>query len=300
VIAPCVSESIPVGFGPESNISSSGTEKPRRARDVPARYRAQVLTHSLRILDLLAQADRGVKVGVLATHLSLHRSTIHRLLSILEHQRFVRREPGRGGYELGMKLFELGRRAVSKLDLSTLAAPVLDALARSIDRDVSVLDGNRVTAIAIAKSPTDVHRVATSVTSHDSIHASAAGKVVAAYLPDDVLHELIKHLPLPRLTATTVVGRGNLRTELMRVRRVGFAFEDEEVREGVRALSVPVRNYAGRVVASLTVVAPKARLNRREISRYVRALTASAADLSQRLGFVEDPGSSSRGRKLGA
>ena len=79
-------------------------------------YRTQVLDRTLRILDVLAESSEELGPSELALRLSLHKSTIHRLLTVLERYRFTRKDVTRGKYSLGMKLFELGSRAVAHLD----------------------------------------------------------------------------------------------------------------------------------------------------------------------------------------
>lgn len=76
-------------------------------------YRVQVLDRALAILDVLAEADRELGPAELARRLSLHKTTIHRLLRVLERHRFVRQEKGHGKYTLGVRLFELGTRALA-------------------------------------------------------------------------------------------------------------------------------------------------------------------------------------------
>src|SRR3954468_13999326 len=92
-----------------------------------ARYRIQVLDRSFRILDELASAHGDLSPAELAAHLRLHKSTIHRLLVVLEGQRFIRKTID-GRYGLGMKLIELGNRAVEQLDLGEHALPFLQRL----------------------------------------------------------------------------------------------------------------------------------------------------------------------------
>src|ERR1700741_2132901 len=66
------------------------------------RYRVQVLERALALLDALGAANKEVGPAELAGILHLHKSTIHRLLKVLEANRFVRRN-SQGKYDLGLK-----------------------------------------------------------------------------------------------------------------------------------------------------------------------------------------------------
>jgi DNA-binding IclR family transcriptional regulator len=116
---------------------------------VPARYRVQVLERSFRILDALAGAGDPLSPADLASRLRLHKSTIHRLLVVLEGQRFIRRTV-EGKYCLGMKLIEMGSRAVEQLDLGAHAIPFLQQLVNETGETahVGVLSGTEMVSIA--------------------------------------------------------------------------------------------------------------------------------------------------------
>ena len=90
-------------------------------------YRVQVLDRALRILDVLA-AEGQLAPGEISSRLALHKSTVHRLLAVLEQNEYVERHQGNGRYSLGFKLIELGTRASSRLDLCEVARPILDDL----------------------------------------------------------------------------------------------------------------------------------------------------------------------------
>src|SRR5215813_678715 len=91
-------------------------------------YRIQVLDRAFRILDVLAEVDGELGATEVAERLRLHKSTTHRLLVILERQRFIEKNPDNAKYRLGWRLFELGTLAVSRLDLYSLAKPYVARL----------------------------------------------------------------------------------------------------------------------------------------------------------------------------
>src|SRR5438874_4502796 len=99
----------------------------QKAKDSP--YQVQVLDRAVTILDTLAADDADLSLFELAERLSLHKSTIHRLLMVLERHRFVERRAQSGKYGLGLKLFELGTRAFARLGLGERAHPHLERLA---------------------------------------------------------------------------------------------------------------------------------------------------------------------------
>src|SRR5260370_15897419 len=92
-----------------------------------AEYRVQVLDRALSILDVLA-TENQLAPAAISARIGLHKSTVHRLLSVLERNEYLYRDPMSGRYSLELRLIELGTRASARLDLSVLARPMLDRL----------------------------------------------------------------------------------------------------------------------------------------------------------------------------
>ncbi len=90
--------------------------------------RVQVLERAVDILQVLADDSRELSAGEVAERLSLHKSTIHRLLMVLDSHRLIRRNAETGRYALGLRLFEFGSRAVKDLRLREQAQPYLEQL----------------------------------------------------------------------------------------------------------------------------------------------------------------------------
>ena len=144
----------------------------------PPVYHVQVLDRALRILDVLAAEDE-LGPGEIALRLSLHKSTVHRLLSVLEKNAYVDRSPANGKYSLGLKLIELGTHASSRLDLCELAGPVLDRLMERTGETahIGILSQGAVISIADSESYKTL-RTPSTVGRRNPAHCSSQGKPV--------------------------------------------------------------------------------------------------------------------------
>src|SRR6202795_2087263 len=98
----------------------------RKTVDSP--YRVQVLDRALAALGILANRSSDCGLAELCTALKLHKSTVHRLMMVLEQHRLVVKNSESGRYRLGLRLYELGSRAIDGLDLRGRARPYLDRL----------------------------------------------------------------------------------------------------------------------------------------------------------------------------
>ena len=253
---------------------------------MPVRYRVKVLDRAIAILEILAAAEDDLGPSEIAIRLRLHKSTIHRLLMALERHRFIRRSQGK--YALGMKLFELGHRAVGQLNLSERARPVLRALAAETGETahVCVLSGNEMLSITNVEGAWRIRTPAT-VGRRTQIHCTAVGKALLAFLPDEKRAELMPTLTFRRFTRNTITRPAALRAELASIRSRGFAIDNEEIEAGLRCIAAPVFDHTGRAVASLGIAGPVFRLKKERLSALARTVMAAAQALSVAIGFQE-------------
>ena len=88
---------------------------------------------------------------------------------------------------------------------------------------------------------------------------------------------LLDAAPLRRLTPKTVTDVERLELELKRIRRDGYAIDDEERAEGMRCVAAAIFNAYGEPVAGLSVSGPAFRLTR-ERATEIGALVRRAAE----------------------
>src|SRR5262249_57053609 len=86
-------------------------------------YQVQVLDRALGILDLLAGENSEPWPSEGSERRGLHKSTVHRLLQVLERHRLIKKLALNGKYRLGLRLFALGSKALAQFDLPGRAQP---------------------------------------------------------------------------------------------------------------------------------------------------------------------------------
>jgi DNA-binding IclR family transcriptional regulator len=121
------------------------------------------------------------------------------------------------------------------------------------------------------------------------VHAGATGKVLLAHLPDEERAQLLDRLELTRLTRRTMANRAKIDAELRRIADLGVGVTlGERVPDAV-AISAPVFEAGGRVVAALTIGGIASRYQRDGLVADALAVTGVAAAISAELGHREPP-----------
>jgi DNA-binding IclR family transcriptional regulator len=245
-----------------------------------------VLDRAFAILDALASAAHDASLSELAETVKLHKSTVHRLLMILEGYRVVQRDPQTGRYQLGLRLFELGSLAVGNFNVRERARAHLERLVYEVDETVHlcVLDAGEVLYIDKIEPSRSV-RMASRVGRRNPAHCTAVGKAMLAWLPEKEVDNILRHHGLPRMTPNTIMTPAELKSELERVRQRGYAIDNEEVEEGVRCLGAAVLDHTGRPIAALSVSAPAFRLPTEKLAAVAASVCLAARLLSEESGY---------------
>ena len=92
-----------------------------------AQYKAPAVKKAFQILKLISDNDHGLSISDLAKELEISKGTIHGITSAMEELGVISRDPVTKKYELGLTLFELGRRVYSHIDLRTIARPAMES-----------------------------------------------------------------------------------------------------------------------------------------------------------------------------
>jgi len=248
-------------------------------------YHVQVLDRAVGLLEALAGAEDGLGLLELSEHVGLHKSTVHRLLMVLERHRLVEKKSPSGRYGLGLKLFELGSRVMRDFGLSERARPHLERLAGESGETahLCILDDGEVLYLQKVEPSRSV-RVPSSVGRRNPAHCTSVGKALLAFLPEKAVDAIVRRRGLKSFTRNTLTTPIQLRRELALVRNRGYAVDDEEIEEGLVCVGAPVRDSSGEVIASISVAGPAFRLTRQKVPMIAAIVTRVAEDFSAELG----------------
>lgn len=235
------------------------------------------------ILDLFSESRTEVSAAIVARELGLNAVTAHRFLRTLERVGALV-AVSKGSYRLGFVLIDLADRVIHHADLGRALLPVLEGVTRDM-REASMataFDADMVVCIARVVSGRSLSvdvRVGTQLDAYCTAH----GKLWLAGLGEAALKRYLEVMPLTQLSPHTIVDPDGLLAELERVRRQGYAVNDGEREEGIRAVAVPVRTRGGRMVAGLSLFGPSFRMTDEVMATGLDRLQAAAAEARQLL-----------------
>ena len=223
----------------------------------------QVIDRMMSLLGALSRHGSPVNLKQLATETRLHPSTAHRILSVMVGSRLVDRiEPGT--YRLGIRLLELGNLVKSRISVRQEALPHMQGLHQELGETInlSVRHDDEVVYIERTTGNNSMMRVVQIIGARAPLHITAVGKIFLAEDGPEKCAEYAQRTGLPRYTDNTLTDADALAKELEKVRRQGYASDNEEAEKGVSCIGAGIHNDEGRLVAGLSVSAPSDRLNK--------------------------------------
>jgi len=205
-------------------------------RDARSPYQIQVVDRALALLEVLSHQGPDLTLVQISEMLKLHKSTAHRLLMVLERHRLIEKNSNTGKYRLGLKLFELGTKAIGQLDLRERARPYLERAVLDTGETVHlcVYDDGEVVYLDKVE-PTRSVRLTSSVGRRNPAYCTSVGKAIMAFLPAEQVEIAAQKLGFRQLTRKTISNMLELRAELAKVRKLGYAVDNEENEEGERS-----------------------------------------------------------------
>lgn len=236
----------------------------------------------LDVLLLFRESRSELTVDEVSDLIDTPRSTTYRYIRTLRNKGFLEKTSA-GVLRLGPRLIELGRIARSKLDISDVALPVMEEIARQTRETVLLtrLAGYNAVCLERIEGPQTI-RITFELGQIRPLHAGASSKILLAFVDEDEWDTYISP-PLERFTENTITAPDELKEQLRDIRHQGYCMSDSEVDAGARAVAVPILDTRDRLVAGLSTAGPAFRMDSGTIDRHVEILRAGAATIRTQL-----------------
>ncbi|MDN7671253.1 IclR family transcriptional regulator [Burkholderia oklahomensis] len=277
---------------PRNSAAASGAA-PEAADDEAAggasSYLVPGLERGLRILSEFSAREPVLSAPELSKRIGIPRTTTFRLLQTLEALGFIERANGDRHFRLGVGVLRLGFEYLNSLELTDLGTPVLERLRDTTGLSTHLLIRDRRDVVFVAKAQSNapmfgsvkVH-VGTRLPAHATVH----GHVLMGDLTRDAMRQLYPEKRLEAFTEHTPATVDELYERVRHYARLGYAVSEGAFESGISAVTAPVRDHSGSIVAAITATVPRSEIGAaEEKERLVETVCGAAVDLSQRLNY---------------
>ncbi|PWI58093.1 IclR family transcriptional regulator [Sulfoacidibacillus thermotolerans] len=236
-----------------------------------------------RALDILLcfGNDRDLGLTEIASRVSLHKSTVHRLLASLEAKGFVQRHQQSERYRLGWVVLELASQMFQSDDLVARVLPAMTELRDQIGETVSLYVRSGIERIRIqaVEGIHPVRRVA-NIGKRFPLYVGASGKVLLAFSDEQLLDELRSLGAFPE-----ELDLAELRRHCDQIRSQGYAVSIEEREVGAAAVAAPIFDRQHKCIAALSISGPADRYTPNQVLHFAKACMQTAESISRYIGL---------------
>lgn len=245
--------------------------------DLDGSRKIAAVNKSCRIVSALHELQ-GATLTQLAEHLELTPGTIHPHLVTLKDQEFIIRD--KDYYYTSYKFLSIGESRKQKNVLYNHATNEIKELARETDSRVQIYIEEFGMAICIENIGSESSIYPPNQVGHQThLHCLAAGKAILAELSREEVECIFQRRGLPEYTSNTITDEQVLYEELERISNQGYAINDEEYMEGLKAVGSPVTDEDGRLLGAISASVPSRRLDDSALEQSFSQKVSSLANM---------------------
>ncbi len=242
------------------------------------------LIKAIEILDLFIDKKTSLSAGDISDLLNMPRSTTYKYLAILIKNRFLGHDSKSGQYNLGFRFFEFGIAAQAQFAIDKIALPFMQKLFNEVKETVilSALINDKAYCLEKVGNESGIVFVMQRG-SHLPLHCGASALILLALWDKKSAESFLEKAELKQYTDNTITDPVTLRKRLADIRKAGYAYSDQEVDIGGRAVAAPIFYQEGKVAASLGVVGPIQRMSNDRIEEIKELVINYANEITKKL-----------------
>ncbi len=238
------------------------------------------------LLEIIAETG-SLGVRELATRTGFPPTTVHRMIATLVERGYLQKNANTRNYSLSTRFLEFADRVQKQFDLIPMARPHLEQLCTDTGENVNlcVREGTVVVYIDHVHSQTHTLQTFTRLGARVPLYATGVGKVYLSYMETHELDAYLNEITLKSYTEKTITDRKILVKELIRVRKQGYAVDNQEKEHGVRCIAAPILNYNGLITAAISISGATQWITLERIQSLAGRIIDCALRISAELGY---------------
>lgn len=219
----------------------------------------QSVDRALRIIEFLAENPTGAGITEISKSLGLSKGTVHRLISTLKERDFAYQSSNTELYRLSYKILYLYNCISNNIDMFKVSRPIIRKFADKVDATVhlATLDEKRSNIVYIDRiEPMNSQKpfvMSSRVGKKAPCYCTAAGKMLLSQYSDDEIRDIMKGEEYKTYTDKTIKNIDEFLEEIHKVRKQGYALDENEYDHGIICISIPIYNSNVKIDFAMSV-----------------------------------------------
>ena len=236
-------------------------------------------------MKVIAAASDGATLTEIARATNLASSTVHRLLSTLQQDRFAQFRTDGARWQVGVDAFTVGSAFVGVRDIAKGARPLLRRLMEESGETANLAILNDDMAVYMDQVESrQTMRAICKPGGRAVLHSTSLGKSMLAAMRPEEVNRILTVRGMTRFTRKTIDTPASMAIHLAEVRAVGYAVDDEESSPGLRCVAAAVLNEHSEPIGAVSISGPAIRVARERLPQLGSLVRSIAAELTLELG----------------
>jgi len=239
-----------------------------------------ILQKAFIIMECLGEANYDLSLDDVCSKIEMSKSTVFRILTQLVQMGYIDKYNNR--YKLSMRLLSLAKATLhNKRDVHDIIKRFMIELRDTYNETVNfaILDNKQ--AVFFASEPSrHVFRVENRIGQALPFHCMSIGKAIAAYLPENIVRELLQKERMEKKTENTITDVKQYLKELQEIKNTGYAVDNEECYAGVKCIGVPIFGSGNIIFGGMSIAGPATRMDSDRVLQMAKDLQLAGYKIS--------------------
>jgi len=251
------------------------------------RYFVPGLSRGLRVLEIIAEADKPLTIAEIGKKLGVSRSSAFRITYTLRHMGFLSTDKGDKLFDLGPRVLGLGFAYLNRQDIIKIAKPFLEELRdkTEVSSHLAIKAGREVLYLDNVLSKTSfVSNISTG--ERRPAYASPQGWLLMGGMSESDVRALFEGVAFKSLSEHTPTDIDQLIKRINEAEKLGYVISRGFMRHGGSIVTAPIFNEVRQVAAVIDISGPDSGFDFDKMnSFYVPHVVETAREISRSLGY---------------
>lgn len=241
---------------------------------------------ALKILECFDNRNVWLTLNEITMKTGYSKTAAFRMIKSFEKYGYLKRDSTlkESKYSLGWAFLYKANLIMDQLNIREIANDALIILRNKTELTVqlAIRDGNEAVFIEQFESLNPI-KIYSQVGKKAPLYAAAGPRVLLAYMNETEQNHILASTELLAYTKNTLTDVNLIKSELLKIRKNGFAVSRGELYEGTLEIACPVFDINGNVAGSISIVGLESDFVEAQVEEYINDVKLCAKNISLKL-----------------
>lgn len=241
------------------------------------------LENGIAVLEYIS-SKRASSVTEIADAIGLHKSTVSRIIKTFMQLNMVDFNRISRMYSVGPAILQMSNRYYKSHNIVGRIKNAMISISKKMGESVHLCALSNDSAVVVDQAEgASSLAVNAKIGNREPLHASSVGKCLLAFVDESVRDEMLKDYNYRRFTDKTICDEKALVAELQKIKKLGYAIDNNELSADIKCVAVPIINNSGRCIYSLGVSGTNSNMTQDKMQNMINLMSKISKALKEEI-----------------